>query len=149
MQTLRHSRKTLAPVLALAGLSLVTGCGGGGSSSHTGLVAQGVWGSAEPPGPQMTVTSTGATFSDSSGMGQITSPITSDASGKFDVTGTYGASGIPTPGGYPTFPARYTGGIDGKTMTLTVTITAADGTTSTKGPFTLTYGNVVGIVYPV
>jgi hypothetical protein len=72
--------------------------------------------------------------------GEVGEPLRLDRDGGFDVTGTH------TPGhGGPiredeklvSHPARYVGRVDGRRMTLTVTMTD---TSETLGTFALTYG---------
>jgi len=71
--------------------------------------------------------------------GTIDGSFMVDAGGRFDLAGTHvPESGGPVgAGGQPAHPARYTGSTDGKTMTLTVTLTD---TGQVLGPFTLTFG---------
>jgi hypothetical protein len=89
----------------------------------------------------LNVTAEGAAVQFDCAHGTITgSPMTIDASGKFDVTGTYVREhGGPTrldetPDSHP---ARYSGTTDGRTMSLTITLTDSQ---QTLGPFDLGFG---------
>lgn len=71
--------------------------------------------------------------------GQITQPIALDKHGDFDVAGTF----TPEHGGPvqrdevpASAPARYSGHVEGNTMTLTIVLEKEK-----LGPFTLTHGN--------
>jgi len=69
-------------------------------------------------------------------LGDTKAPIHPDADGRFDVPGTYNVDAYPIDRGI-THPARFTGQISGKTMTLTVILTD---TARQLGPVTLIYG---------
>jgi hypothetical protein len=69
-------------------------------------------------------------------LGDTKSSIQPDADGRFDVVGTYNVDAHPVDRGI-THPARFTGQIAGRTMTLTVILTD---TARQVGPVTLTYG---------
>ena len=71
--------------------------------------------------------------------GSIDQPFAADASGRFDLAGTFVAEspGPIRPDPLPVHPARYSGTTDGLTMTLTITL--AD-TGQVLGPFRLTFG---------
>lgn len=68
-------------------------------------------------------------------LGDTKDAIHPDASGRFDVAGTYNVDAYPISRGI-THPARFTGVIAGTTMILTVTLSD---TTRQLGPVTLTY----------
>ncbi len=99
--------------LALSGALLSPGA--------TGTLPARVWGGQ---GIQMTVTDAGADLDFDCASGQITEPLALDAQGHFDVRGTFSAEH-----GGPVRPdevdagraARYTGQVQDKTMTLTIT----------------------------
>jgi hypothetical protein len=69
-------------------------------------------------------------------LGDAVGPISPDANGRFEATGTYNVDAYPVDRGI-THQARFTGQIVRQTMTLTVTLTD---TARTLGPVTLTYG---------
>jgi hypothetical protein len=69
-------------------------------------------------------------------LGNAAGPIRADANGRFDVSGTYNVDAYPVDRGI-THPARFSGRIVGKTMTLTVTLTD---TGQVLGPVTMVYG---------
>jgi hypothetical protein len=69
-------------------------------------------------------------------LGDTKEIIRPDASGHFDVPGTYNVDAFPVNRGID-HPARFTGSVAGITMTLTVTLTD---TARTLGPVTLIYG---------
>lgn len=68
--------------------------------------------------------------------GDVDGPIRPDASGRFDVTGTYEVDAYPVGPGV-THPARFTGRVEGRAMMLTVALTD---TARAFGPVTLVYG---------
>jgi hypothetical protein len=70
-------------------------------------------------------------------LGDTKDGIHPDASGHFDVSGTYNVDVYPVARGI-THPARFSGSIIGATMVLTVTLTD---TTRQLGPVQLTYGS--------
>ena len=67
--------------------------------------------------------------------GDVHEPIVLDLSGRFDVAGEHNITAFPVDRGI-LHPARFTGSIDGRTMTLTVTLTD---TAITLGPVSLTF----------
>lgn len=68
-------------------------------------------------------------------VGNVHQPIVLDMSSRFDVAGEQNITAYPVgPGVFR--PARFTGSIDGRTMTLTVTLTD---TAVTLGPVSLTF----------
>lgn len=69
-------------------------------------------------------------------LGNTVGPIHPDADGRFEATGTYNVDAYPVDRGI-THPARFSGRIIGKTMTLTVSLTD---TGQVLGPVTLVYG---------
>lgn len=114
---------------------------GGGSSSGGGSggksVAAGTWGGR---GVRLQVSASGADIEYDCAHGTI-GKMTLDAAGRFDAQGTHAAErGGPVRADEEAKgqPARYTGRIEGKTMTLRVVLT---GTNQTVGTFTLTHGD--------
>jgi hypothetical protein len=69
-------------------------------------------------------------------LGNAVGPIHPNATGRFEATGTYNVDAYPVDRGI-THPARFSGRIVGKTMTLTVSLTD---TGQVLGPVTLVYG---------
>jgi len=69
-------------------------------------------------------------------LGDARGVIRPDASGRFSIDGTYNVDAFPVDRGI-VHPARFSGRIDGRSMTLTVTLTD---TARTLGPVTLRYG---------
>jgi hypothetical protein len=103
------------------------------------LLRIGAWGSPQSSGLDnrlLTVTRTGATLRSECSNGVIEEAILLDATGRFDVLGTYQIQAGPVG---PPRPARYLGFAIGDTLTLTVLLTENN---QTFGPFTLTFGQV-------
>jgi hypothetical protein len=103
------------------------------------LLRTGGWGSPQSSGLDnrlLTVTSAGATFRSECSNGVIEEAIVLDATGRFDLPGTYQIQVGPTG---PPHLARYLGFAIGETLTLTIML-AED--SQTFGPFTLTFGQV-------
>jgi hypothetical protein len=103
-------------------------------------VATGPWGG---PNMEIEVTDTGARVDYSCGRGRITQPLVLGTGGRIDVKGTY-VKEHPGPqredeDGEEGLPARYIGRVEGRTMTLTVTL---PDTKEDVGTFTLTLGKV-------
>jgi hypothetical protein len=69
-------------------------------------------------------------------VGDIHQQLVADSSGRFDVQGIYNITAYPVYRG-PDHPARFSGQIVGRVMSLTVTLTD---TAVTLGPVLLTYG---------
>jgi len=69
-------------------------------------------------------------------LGDTKEPIITQPDGRFAVSGRYNITAYPVPRG-PDHPARFTGRIVGRVMTLTVVLTD---TTITLGPVKLIYG---------
>ena len=67
--------------------------------------------------------------------GDVHAPIVLDPSSRFDVAGEQNITAFPVDRGI-LHPARFTGSIDGRTLTLTVTLTD---TAVTLGPVSLTF----------
>lgn len=108
------------------------------------LLQVGNWGSPQSPGLDnrlLTVSRTSAILQSECSNGVIGETIFLDATGRFDVFGTYQIQAGPTG---PPRPARFVGLAYGETLTLTVTLT---GEKQTFGPFTLTFGQVPKIGY--
>jgi hypothetical protein len=108
-------------------------------SSPTGPI--GVWGE---PGVEVEVTDTQVTISGLCFVGQIPDTLTTDSMGNFKLAGTVTPMIGPSGQGRP---ATYEGTISGNVMTLTLTITMTEGS-STLGPFTLTFGDEARVVHP-
>ena len=69
-------------------------------------------------------------------LGDTRGPIVPEATGRFDVTGTYDVDAYPVARGI-THPARFSGAVIGRIMVLTVVLTD---TTRQLGPVVLTSG---------
>jgi hypothetical protein len=98
-------------------------------------VATGVWGGEHI---QMQVTESGARIEYDCAHGAIEQPLVLDGEGRFEATGIHvrERGGPVRIGDKPdSHPARYTGSVNGKTMTLTVTLTDTQDTLDT---YTLT-----------
>ena len=69
-------------------------------------------------------------------VGDVHQPLVADSSGRFDVLGIYNITAYPVYRG-PDHPARFSGRIVGRVMSLTVALTD---TAVTLGPVLLTFG---------
>ena len=97
----------------------------------------GTWGGQ---GLTMTIGAAGAILSFDCGHGTIDQPFVADPKGSFDLVGTYvhESPGPIRPGPSVAHPARFTGTVNGKTMTITA---AETDTGLTLGKFVLTLGD--------
>ena len=103
----------------------------------TDTVATGIWGGEHI---QMQVDENGARLQYDCAHGSVDEPLTLDHEGRLDVKGTHvrERGGPVRRGDKPdNRPARYTGRVEGQTMTLTVMLTDSD---ESAGTFTLTQG---------
>jgi hypothetical protein len=101
----------------------------------------GIWGGQNL---SVRVTDISVTISGECFVGQIPQTLTTDAMGNFNIGGTI----IPMIGPVgQARPATYQGTITGKTMTFSITETLP-GSSSTIGPFTVTFGIEVFVVHP-
>lgn len=125
-------------VIGVTLAAVAVACSAGlGSSPSDGLVPLGTWGGN---GAGVIVQDTsmhvhiGCTFGDVSGRVPVNN-------GSFDVNGSYMLRAYPITIG-PTVPARFTGTVVGKNMTITVTVndTVAHQTV-VKGPVVVTLGD--------
>lgn len=102
-----------------------------------GRVASGLWGGEHV---SLAVSSAGAQIEFDCASGQIATPLTIDSQGRLSVEGVY-MPGHPGPimvgEDPPRRPARYSGRVDGHTMTFDVLLTDSN---QTIGPFTLALG---------
>lgn|ERR1041384_6021638 len=100
-------------------------------------VATGTWGGEHV---RLQVTADGATIEYDCAHGTLTGPLALDAQGRFSVAGTYAREGGPVRvNAAPTGrPARFDGSVQGRTMTLTATLTDKG---QDVGTFTLTQGS--------
>lgn len=94
----------------------------------TAPVVQGLWGGQDIG---ITILTSGASVDYDCAAGSIDAPFVTDASGRFDLAGAWWFTPPVLPENWQADkrPARYSGVIDGDTMTLTVT-RLDDGTTS-------------------
>jgi len=100
-------------------------------------VSNGTWGGDHVG---MEVTDDGATLDYDCAHGTIDEPLVLDGQGDFDVTGTHVTEHFgpqPGDGKSDSHPARYTGHVEGESMTLTVTLTD---TQEEFGTFKLAFG---------
>ena len=105
-------------------------------------VTPGMWGGDHI---RMQVTEDGARIEYDCAHSSIDHKLTTDDAGRFRAKGTYvrERGGPEREDGEKGVPAQYSGRTDGKTMTLTITLS---GTGEKLGPFTLTYGKKVRVV---
>lgn len=120
-----------ARVVVLVAL-LVFGCGSSLQQPLQPLLA-GTWGGDNAG---LIATDSSAHVHIGCTVGDTHQAIVLDSTGRFDVTGTYNITAFPVYRG-PDHPARFTGLILGRMMTLTVTLTD---TAVTLGPVKLTFG---------
>jgi hypothetical protein len=125
----------LAQVWACAGSTLV--------NPDDGRVANGLWGGEHIA---LTVTSAGAQVEFDCASGEIVKPLVADSQGRFSIEGVY-VQGHPGPirvdENPESKPARYSGRIDGATMTLDIMLTNSS---ATIGTFTLTRGGFPRVI---
>jgi len=128
--------RTTVLASVLAPLLLGGPASGGGGKDGRRLPA-GQWGG---PHLEMEVTEAGARLELDCARGSIGEPLNLDAGGRFDLKGTY-VQEQPGPEregeGQEGAPARYKGRVEGKTMTLTITLLEGD---RSVGTYTLTRG---------
>jgi hypothetical protein len=120
-----------ARVVILAAIALL-GCG---PSLHQPLepLLVGTWGGDNAG---LIATDSSAHIHIGCTVGDIHQPVVADSSGRFDVPGIYNITAYPVYRG-PDHPARFSGQIVGRVMSLTVTLTD---TAVTLGPVKLTFG---------
>jgi hypothetical protein len=121
----RPGTRVVAPRPAIQTVSL-----GGWGGDHVGLL----------------LTATGGTLEYDCAHGTVDQPFVTDSAGRFQLAGTHTREhGGPIRGDEKPdkHPARYTGAVDGDTMTLTVTLTDSN---EVLGNFTLTRGRTARIV---
>src|SRR6266478_8449508 len=125
---------SLIAVFALSGVLLQAGTQ---TAPDASVVANGAWGGEHIV---LQVSEKGADVEFDCAHGQVTQPMMLDKHGDFDVVGTF----TPEHGGpvrrdenVPAAPARYSGHVDGHTMSLTVTLGKEK-----VGSFTLIRGSI-------
>jgi hypothetical protein len=116
--------------LILSALAIAA-CSAATSTPFTDVV--GTWGGDNAG---MIVTGTDVHVHIGCTLGDAVGPISPDATGRFQASGTYNVDAYPVNRGI-THPATFTGQIVGETMTLTVSLTD---TARVLGPVTLFYG---------
>jgi hypothetical protein len=115
--------------LALAsGLAAALACGDGPATPVTEIV--GIWGGNNAG---LIVSDTVAHVHIGCTLGNATAPIRPDPGGRFEAVGTYNIDAYPVDRGV-VHPARFTGQVTGRTLTLVVELTD---TTVTLGPVLL------------
>jgi hypothetical protein len=119
------------PVVVIVIVALL-GCG---SSLHQPLepLLVGTWGGDNAG---LIATDSSAHIHIGCTVGDIHQPVVVDSSGRFDVPGIYNITAYPVYRG-PDHPARISGRLVGRVMSLTVTLTD---TAVTLGPVQLTFG---------
>jgi hypothetical protein len=93
----------------------------------------------------LVLTATGGTLEYDCAHGTIDEPFVTDSAGRFQLMGTHTrehGGPIGRDEKADKHPARYTGGVDGDTMTLTVTLTDSN---EVLGTFTLTRGRIARV----
>ncbi|MBZ5666361.1 MAG: hypothetical protein LAO30_17335 [Acidobacteriia bacterium] len=132
------TRSTLVrrPLIVLFALSSVLLQAGMQAAPDASAVATGAWGGEHII---LEISEKGAEVEFDCARGQVNGPIILDKHGDFDVAGTF----TPEHGGpvrrdenTPPTPARYSGHVDGRTMSLTVALAKEK-----VGTFTLTRGS--------
>lgn len=120
----------------LSGLALLAACGSSAAGGEQPGVPLGTWGGDHI---LLEVSAGGATLELDCAHGAVEGPVRLDSEGRFDVGGTYvqERGGPVREGGEDARPARYSGRVEGKTMTLTIAV--GDGG-ETLGPFELVHG---------
>lgn len=120
----------------LSGLALLAACGSSAASGEQRAVPPGTWGGDHV---LLEVAAGGASLELDCAHGTVEGAIQLDTEGRFDVGGTYvqERGGPVREGGEDARPARYTGRVEGKTMTLTIAV--GDGGDA-LGPFELGHG---------
>ncbi len=136
------SRKQLWSAVGLLLLLQAGSCASSPAGPVDNRVPTGTWG-GEHVG--LAVTETGAHVEFDCASGDISEPLTVDGSGQFAVDGVY-VQEHPGPvrvGEEPEKrPARYAGTLDGRTMTLAVTLKESN---EVVGTFALSYGAASGV----
>ncbi len=126
-------KKTRVPwAFSIALLALAAGCDTGTGPPMSPVV--GTWGGKDVG---LIASDTGAHVHIGCTLGDIKGQLRPDPAGRFSVEGTYNVDAYPVDRGI-THPARFTGRISGRVMSLTVTL--AD-TARQLGPVTLRYGD--------
>jgi len=121
----------LFSVASVVAVVAVVGCSAATSTPITDVV--GTWGGDNAG---MIVTGTDVHVHIGCTLGDAVGPIHPDADGRFELDGTYNVDAYPIDRGI-THPAKFSGHIIGRTMTLTVTLTD---TARVLGPVALVYG---------
>ena len=116
-------------------MALLAGCGSAAGGEERAIPI-GTWGGDHI---LLEVTADGATLELDCAHGAVEGAIRLDSEGRFDAGGIFvqERGGPVREGGEDARPARYTGSVEGKTMTLTIAV--GDGG-ETLGPFELVHG---------
>lgn len=134
----KSARTTACAALALAASAAAAACGGRTAPILAGdRLAVGTWGGENAGvivGDTVAHVHIGCTF------GDLPGPVPLDAAGRFTVQGSYVLRAYPIAVG-PSLPARFTGVVDGGTLTLRVTVTdTVQHRVVELGPASVTYG---------
>lgn len=120
---------------ALGTILLLLACRDSSPTAPLKTVPVGSWGGVQVA---LTVGENDGTLKQLCASGTITQAMLLDATGRFDVSGTYTRQRGGPIGIGDSHPARYMGSTDGRTMTMMVTQIDDN---QTFGPFTLTFGH--------
>ena len=129
---MKTTRPALWALAAVFGLISGVGCDSGTGPPMSPVV--GTWGGKDAG---LIAADTGAHVHIGCTLGDTKGQIRPDATGRFSVEGTYNVDAYPVSRGI-IHPARFTGRITGRVMTLTVTLSD---TARQLGPVTLRYGD--------
>lgn len=122
---MRNTRVVIVAAVALLGC--------GSSLQSLGPILAGTWGGDNAG---LIATDSSAHVHIGCTVGDVHQQLVADSSGRFDVPGIYNITAYPVYRG-PDHPARFSGRIVGREMSLTVTLTD---TAVTLGPVLLTFG---------
>ena len=110
--------------------------------TKTTKAPNGIWGAQRA---QLNTTDRGAMIAFDCARGTIDEPLVLDSNGRFDVAGTYTQEhpGPEREGEDNSQPARYTGSVNGKTLTLEIKLTGRE---DSIGPLTFSFGKLTHLV---
>lgn len=123
--------------LLLGAALLLAACASDPVPPSGDTLAVGTWGG---PDAGVIVTEPGAHVHIGCTNGDIPGPVPLSADGSFDVAGSYLLKAYPVAMG-PTMPARFTGRVEGRTLTFSVTVTdTIEHRTVVLGPAEVKFG---------
>ena len=128
----------IASVCTCAAAALLAACAHSSTPpTSDGALALGSWGG---DGAGMIVGDTAMHLHIKCTYGDVSGRIPIDANGRFDVSGSYMLRAFPIAVG-PSVPARFTGRLDGASVTITVTVNdTVQHMSGDIGPVTVTFG---------